>query len=55
MYNAAVFAVKECDKMLGCNDCTPFLQKKILEYFTADDGNEIPNKMGQSRCVLTHL
>ncbi|KAL8156970.1 hypothetical protein AgCh_001901 [Apium graveolens] len=52
MYNAAVFAVKECNKMLGCNDCTPFLQKKILEYFAADDGDEIPNKMGQSSPFL---
>ncbi|KAK1403216.1 DNA helicase [Heracleum sosnowskyi] len=52
MYNAAVFAVKECDKMLGCNDCTPFLQKKILEYFAANDGDEIPNKMGQSSRFL---
>ncbi|KAM7484102.1 hypothetical protein LguiA_000111 [Lonicera macranthoides] len=54
MFNAAVFAVKECDKMNGCLDCqhTPCLQTKILEYFNADDEIAVPNKMGQSSPFL---
>lgn len=49
MFNTVVFAVKECNKILGCHDGqhTLCLQRKILEYFNADDDSEVPNKMGQ--------
>ncbi|XP_031121821.1 ATP-dependent DNA helicase Q-like 5 [Ipomoea triloba] len=49
MFNAAVAAVKGCDKVHGCNDYdhTPCLQRKILEYFESNDDIDVPNKMAQ--------
>ncbi|MFS8029125.1 putative DNA helicase [Helianthus anomalus] len=54
MFNAALFAVKMCDRTNGCTDSqhTPCLQKKILEYFNADNDNSIPNKMVQASRFL---
>ncbi|KAF5776292.1 putative DNA helicase [Helianthus annuus] len=54
MFNAALFAVKTCDRTNGCTDSqhTPCLQKKILEYFNADNDNSIPNKMVQTSRFL---
>ncbi|EEF47546.1 rothmund-thomson syndrome DNA helicase recq4, putative [Ricinus communis] len=54
MFNAAVFAVNECEKMQGCNDSqhTPCLQRKILDYFKEDGRNDITNKMRQSSPFL---
>ncbi|GKG19540.1 hypothetical protein Tco_0376639, partial [Tanacetum coccineum] len=54
MYNAALFAVKTCDRTNGCIDAqhTPCLQKKISDYFNADNDNNIPNKMGQTSQFL---
>ncbi|GJV85806.1 ATP-dependent DNA helicase Q-like 5 protein [Tanacetum coccineum] len=54
MYNAALFAVKTYDRTNGCIDSqhTPCLQKKILDYFNADNDNDIPNKMGQTSQFL---
>ncbi|KAK1425916.1 hypothetical protein QVD17_21279 [Tagetes erecta] len=54
MFNAAFFAVKTCDRTNGCTDCqhTPCLQKKILDYFNADNDNSIPNKMAQTSRFL---
>lgn len=56
MYNAAVAAVKGCDKVHGCNDYdhTPCLQRKILEYFESNDDIDVPNKMAQSRLHICH-
>ncbi|KAK9050905.1 hypothetical protein SSX86_027530 [Deinandra increscens subsp. villosa] len=47
MFNAAVFAVKTCDRANGCTGSqhTPCLQKKILDYFNTDNDNNIPNYM----------
>ena len=57
MFNASVFAVQECKKMNGCSGSqhTSCLQKKILEYFNGDDGNDIPIKMDQSRLATLKL
>ncbi|PWA35038.1 DNA/RNA helicase, ATP-dependent, DEAH-box type, conserved site [Artemisia annua] len=54
MYNVALFAVKTCDRTSGCIDSehTPCLQKKILDYFNADNDNNIPNKMGETSRFL---
>ncbi|KVH97845.1 hypothetical protein Ccrd_000060, partial [Cynara cardunculus var. scolymus] len=54
MFNAAVFAVKTCDRTSGCIDSqhTPCLQKKILDYFDSDDDSNIPNKMDQTSRFL---
>lgn len=54
MFNAAVFAVKTCDRRNGCSNSqhTACLQKKLLDYFNADNDNNIPNKMGQARSAL---
>ncbi|XP_071709339.1 ATP-dependent DNA helicase Q-like 5 [Rutidosis leptorrhynchoides] len=55
MYNAALFAVKTCDKKNGCIDSqhTTCLQKKILDYFNADNDNDnIANKMDQTSRFL---
>ncbi|CAH1417293.1 unnamed protein product [Lactuca virosa] len=54
MFNAAVFAVKTCDRTKGCTNSqhTACLQKKILDYFNADNDNNIPNKMGQASRFL---
>ncbi|KAI3720392.1 hypothetical protein L6452_21308 [Arctium lappa] len=54
MFNAAVFAVKTCDRTSGCTDSqhTPCLQKKILDYFNSDDDSNIPNKMDQTSRFL---
>jgi len=51
MFNAAIFAVNDCEKMQGCHGTqhTPCLQRKILDYFKDDGRRDIPNKMGQSR------
>lgn len=51
MFNAALYAVKTCDRTSGCTDSqhTPCLQKKIMDYFNADNDNSIPNKMAQTR------
>ncbi|KAD4983244.1 hypothetical protein E3N88_19915 [Mikania micrantha] len=51
MYSAAVFAVKTCDRTNGCTGSqhTPCLQKKILDYFNTDNGNNISNNMVQTR------
>ncbi|KAF2292854.1 hypothetical protein GH714_029384 [Hevea brasiliensis] len=51
MFNAAVSAVNECEKMQGCNDSqhTPCLQRKILDYFREDGQYDISNQMRQSR------
>lgn len=47
MFNAAVFAVKECDKLHGCHDYqhTSCLQRKILEYFNRDEDINLPSKI----------
>ncbi|CAK7327405.1 unnamed protein product [Dovyalis caffra] len=54
MFNAAVFAVNECEKMQGCHGAqhTPCLQRKILDYFKDGGRHDIPNKMGQSSPFL---
>ncbi|VFQ71468.1 unnamed protein product [Cuscuta campestris] len=54
MFNAAVSAVKGCDKVYGCDgyDHTPCLQRKILEYFKSNDDIDVPNKMAQSSPFL---
>ncbi|KAJ9563892.1 hypothetical protein OSB04_009052 [Centaurea solstitialis] len=54
MFNAAVFAVKTCDRTNGCTGSqhTPCLQKKILDYFNSDDDSDIPNKMDQTSRFL---
>ncbi|KAF3431093.1 hypothetical protein FNV43_RR25823 [Rhamnella rubrinervis] len=54
MFNAAVFAVNECDKINGCSGVQhmPCLQRKILDYFSEDDNSNVPNKMGQSSPFL---
>ncbi|KAL3501051.1 hypothetical protein ACH5RR_035500 [Cinchona calisaya] len=54
MFNAAVFAVKECAKVDGCHDYqhTPCLLRKISEYFNRDDDVDIPNKMGENSRFL---
>ncbi|KAL7607304.1 hypothetical protein Lser_V15G14619 [Lactuca serriola] len=54
MFNAAVFAVKTCDRRNGCSNSqhTACLQKKLLDYFNADNDNNIPNKMGQASRFL---
>lgn len=54
MFNAAVAAVKGCDKVHGCNDYdhTPCLQRKILEYFESNDDIDVPNKMAQCRLLI---
>ncbi|CDP13310.1 unnamed protein product [Coffea canephora] len=53
MFNAAVFAVKQCNKVDGCNDHqhTPCLQRKIFEYFNSND-DDIPNIMAESSRFL---
>lgn len=57
MFNAAVFAVNECEKKQGCNDAqhTPCLQRKILDYFNEDNKYDNPNKMGRSRLTLIFI
>lgn len=54
MFNAAVFAVKACDRTNGCTNSqhTPCMQKNISNYFNADNDNTIPNKMGQTSRFL---
>lgn len=54
MFNAAIFAVNDCEKMQGCHGTqhTPCLQRKILDYFKDDGRRDIPNKMGQSSPFL---
>ncbi|KAJ9169372.1 hypothetical protein P3X46_017575 [Hevea brasiliensis] len=54
MFNAAVSAVNECEKMQGCNDSqhTPCLQRKILDYFREDGQYDISNQMRQSSPFL---
>ncbi|CAH9120317.1 unnamed protein product [Cuscuta epithymum] len=49
MFNAAVAAVKRCDKVYGCDgyDHTPCLQRKILEYFKSNDDIDVPNNMAK--------
>ncbi|PRQ39982.1 putative DNA helicase [Rosa chinensis] len=53
MFNAAVSAVNNCEKMEGCSDAqqTLCLQRKILEYFS-EDNVDVPNKMGKSSPFL---
>lgn len=56
MFNAAVFAAKECDKVQSCqeNQHTSCLQRKIQQYFNGDDDVDVPNQMGQNRlkCLI---
>ncbi|KAL4587013.1 hypothetical protein LXL04_011662 [Taraxacum kok-saghyz] len=54
MFNAAVYAVKTCDRTNGCTNSqhTPCLQKKILDYFNAENDSNIPNKMAQASRFL---
>ncbi|KDP26760.1 hypothetical protein JCGZ_17918 [Jatropha curcas] len=54
MFNAAAFAVNDCEKMQGCNDAhhTPCLQRKIMDYFKEDGTHDILNKMCQSSPFL---
>ncbi|KAJ6981357.1 hypothetical protein NC653_024686 [Populus alba x Populus x berolinensis] len=54
MFNAAIFAVNDCEKMQGCHGTqhTPCLQRRILDYFKDDGRRDIPNKMGQSSPFL---
>ncbi|KAL5552564.1 hypothetical protein UlMin_039965 [Ulmus minor] len=51
MFNAAMFAVSSCEKLLGCCGVqhTLCLQRRILDYFNKDDNCDVSNKMGQSR------
>ncbi|XP_076916307.1 ATP-dependent DNA helicase Q-like 5 [Bidens hawaiensis] len=54
MFNAALFAVKTCDRTNGCagSQHTPCLQKRILDYFNAANDSNIPNKMVQTSRFL---
>nr|XP_043626799.1 ATP-dependent DNA helicase Q-like 5 [Erigeron canadensis] len=54
MFNAALFAVKTCDRKSGCTGSqhTPCLQKKILDYFNAENDDKISNTMGQTSRFL---
>ncbi|KAG6759107.1 hypothetical protein POTOM_035574 [Populus tomentosa] len=54
MFNAAIFAVNDCEKKQGCHGTqhTPCLQRRILDYFKDDGRRDIPNKMGQSSPFL---
>ncbi|XP_022885565.1 ATP-dependent DNA helicase Q-like 5 [Olea europaea var. sylvestris] len=54
MFNAAVFAAKECDKVQSCqeNQHTSCLQRKIQQYFNGDDDVDVPNQMGQNSPFL---
>lgn len=53
VYNAANYAVKECDNVDGCHGHkhTSCLQRTIFEYFNSDDYNDIdvPYRMRQNR------
>ncbi|CAI9093261.1 OLC1v1028725C2 [Oldenlandia corymbosa var. corymbosa] len=55
MFNAAAFAIKECDKVAGCDghQHTTCLAKKISEYFNKDDEYDVPNKMGEHSRFLS--
>ncbi|KAI3795153.1 hypothetical protein L1987_37801 [Smallanthus sonchifolius] len=54
MFSAALFAVETCDRTNGCTSSqhTTCLQKKISDYFSADNDNNIPNKMVQTSRFL---
>ncbi|KAI3744766.1 hypothetical protein L1987_57857 [Smallanthus sonchifolius] len=54
MFSAALFVVETCDRTNGCTSSqhTPCLQKKISDYFNADNDNNIPNKMVQTSRFL---
>ncbi|KAK7399982.1 hypothetical protein VNO78_11180 [Psophocarpus tetragonolobus] len=54
MFNAANFALNQCDKMQGCSDAnhTPCLQRKILDYFSGVENADFCKKIGQSSPFL---
>ncbi|KAG5236488.1 ATP-dependent DNA helicase family protein [Salix suchowensis] len=54
MFNAAICAVNDCEKMQGCHGTqhAPCLQRKILDYFKDDGRHDIPSKTEQSSPFL---